>query len=70
MSRALVALGALALLAGCTSQGRFEAGQALGRSKADCEALTSNAARERCEADFTMSHEDYARERAALRDQG
>ena len=70
MSRGGVALCALVLLAGCTAQGRFEAGQALGRSKADCEALTSNAARERCEADFAMSHEDYVRGREALREQG
>lgn len=48
---------------GCSDRALYEFGRDVGRSKADCEALTSVDERAACEADFERDFETYERER-------
>lgn len=59
MSRALLALG-VALLAGCSTQQWYLAGQSLQR--ASCDRLLDTEARSRCLAQSSMSYDAYRRE--------
>lgn len=60
----MVAALATALhVGGCSSQQLYDAGQSIGRSRADCEAIISVPERERCSASFERSHAEYERQR-------
>ena len=54
------------LVAGCSDRDLYEFGRDLGRSKADCEALTVPDERAKCEAEFERDFETYKRERDQL----
>ena len=56
----------VALMTGCSDRDLYEFGRDLGRSKADCQALTVPDERARCEAEFERDFESYKRERNEL----
>ena len=66
VKQCLVMAALVALNIGCSGRDTYEFGHSLGRSKADCEALTSMDEREKCEREFDMDYDTYQRERDQL----
>jgi len=56
----------LFLLSACSSRDAYNFGHSIGRSKAECETLTSVDEREKCEQEFAMDYETYNQQRKDL----
>ena len=62
----LTIVPAATLLSACSAKDTYEFGHSIGRSKAECETLTSHDERERCERQFAMDYETYKAQREEL----